>query len=66
MRQLSPTTVLALAARVGTQFGPVEDDGIHLAVGPECKVLPSTVADMNACLNLSQYPPVACVHHRTD
>ncbi|KIJ64866.1 carbohydrate esterase family 16 protein [Hydnomerulius pinastri MD-312] len=34
------------------------NDGIHLAVGPQCGLLPGTAADVNAGLNLGQYKTI--------
>ncbi|KAH0831402.1 carbohydrate esterase family 16 protein [Lanmaoa asiatica] len=60
MFQLFPITILALATSVTATVRSRQgnNDGIHLAVGPQCGPLPGTVADMNAGLNLNQYKTI--------
>ncbi|KAH0831387.1 hypothetical protein J3R83DRAFT_14050 [Lanmaoa asiatica] len=60
MFQLSPFAILTLATSVSATLRSRQgnNDGIHLAVGPQCGPFPGTVADMNAGLNLSQYKTI--------
>ena len=60
MHHLSSVAILTLATSVSatTRSRRGYNDGIHLAVGPQCGSLPGAAADMNAGLNINQYKTI--------